>query len=92
LPDVPTVHEAGVPNYEATIWLGLMAPAGTPQPIVDRLHKDMQAVLKSPELTAAFAREGAAAVTMSTAEFTHYIEAEIAKWGRVVKEGNIKAQ
>ena len=74
LPDVPTIAEAGVPGYVADNWWGIVAPAGTPQPIVDRLYKDMQVVLKSPELTAAFAREGAAAVTMSTAEFSHYIE------------------
>jgi tripartite-type tricarboxylate transporter receptor subunit TctC len=69
-----------------------MAPAGTPQPIIDRLYKDIQEVLKSPELKAAFDREGAAAVSMSSAEFTQYIEHEIVKWGRVVKEGNITAQ
>jgi tripartite-type tricarboxylate transporter receptor subunit TctC len=92
LPDVPTVAEAGVPGYVADNWWGVVAPAGTPKPIVDRLYKDVQAALTSPELKAAFDREGAAAVTMSTEEFTHYIEAEIAKWGRVVKEGNIKAQ
>jgi tripartite-type tricarboxylate transporter receptor subunit TctC len=92
LPDVPTIAEAGVPGYVADNWWGIMAPAGTPQPIVDRLYRDIQEVLKSSELTAAFAREGAAAVTMTTEEFTKYIESEIAKWGRVVKEGNIKAQ
>jgi len=92
LPDVPTIAEAGVPGYVADNWWGIMAPAGTPQPIVDRLYRDIQAVLKSPELTAAFDREGAAAVTMSTEEFSKYIENEIVKWGRVVKEGNIKAQ
>jgi tripartite-type tricarboxylate transporter receptor subunit TctC len=92
LPDVPTVAEAGVPGYEANNWWGIMAPAGTPKEIVDRLYRDIQATLKSPELTAAFDREGAAAVTMSTDEFSRYIENEIVKWGRVVKEGNIKAQ
>ena len=92
LPDVPTIAEAGVPGYEANNWWGVMAPAGTPQPIIDRLYKDIQEVLKSPELKAAFDREGAAAVTMTSAEFTQYIENEIVKWGRVVKEGNIKAQ
>ena len=92
LPDVPTVAEAGVPGYEANNWWGIMAPAGTPKEIVDRLYRDIQATLKSPELTAAFDREGAAAVTMSTDEFSKYIENEIVKWGRVVKEGNIKAQ
>ena len=92
LPDVPTIAEAGVPGYVADNWWGILAPAGTPQPIVDRLYRDIQEAVKSPELTKAFEHEGAAAVTMSTAEFTHYIETEIAKWGRVVKEGNIKAQ
>jgi len=92
LPDVPTIAEAGVPGYEANNWWGIMAPAGTPNEIVDRLYRDIQATLKSPELTAAFDREGASAVTMSTDEFAKYIENEIVKWGRVVKEGNIKAQ
>ncbi|MEJ0078995.1 MAG: tripartite tricarboxylate transporter substrate binding protein [Alphaproteobacteria bacterium] len=92
LPDVPTIAEAGVPGYEANNWWGIMAPAGTPKEIVDRLYKDIQSTLKSPELTQAFDREGAAAVTMSTEEFAKYIENEIVKWGRVVKEGNIKAQ
>jgi len=92
LPDVPTIEEAGVPGYVADNWWGIVAPAGTPQPIIDKLYRDIQDVLKSPELTAAFAREGAAAVTISTADFGKYMEAEMAKWARVVKEGNIKAQ
>jgi tripartite-type tricarboxylate transporter receptor subunit TctC len=92
LPDVPTIAEAGVPGYEANNWWGIMAPAGTPKEIVDRLYRDIQATLKSPELTQAFDREGASAVTMSSEEFAKYIENEIVKWGRVVKEGNIKAQ
>jgi tripartite-type tricarboxylate transporter receptor subunit TctC len=92
LPDVPTIQEAGVPGYVADNWWGIVAPAGTPQPIIDKLYKDLQETLKSPELTAAFAREGAEAVTMSTAEFSSYMENEIAKWGKVIKEGNIKAQ
>ena len=92
LPDVPTIEEAGVPGYVADNWWGIVAPAGTPQPIVDKLYKDIQDVLKSPELTAAFAREGAAAVTMTAAEFGKYMEDEMAKWARVVKEGNIRAQ
>ena len=69
-----------------------MAPAGTPKPIVDKLYRDIQDVLRSRELTEAFAREGAEAVTMTSDEFARYIENEIVKWGRVVKEGNIKAQ
>jgi tripartite-type tricarboxylate transporter receptor subunit TctC len=91
-PDLPTVAEAGVPNYVAENWWGLMAPAGTPKPIVEKLYKDLQDVLKSKELTEAFAREGAEAVSMTTDEFAKYVENEIVKWGRVVKDGNIKAQ
>jgi tripartite-type tricarboxylate transporter receptor subunit TctC len=92
LPDVPTIAEAGVPGYVADNWWGILAPAGTPAPIVDTLYKDIQIVLKSPELTAAFSREGAASVEMSTADFGKYIETEMVKWARVVKEGNIRAQ
>jgi tripartite-type tricarboxylate transporter receptor subunit TctC len=92
LPDVPTVEEAGVPGYVADNWWGIVAPAGTPAPIVERLYRDIQAAVKSPELSAAFAREGASAVTMTTAEFGAYMEAEMAKWARVVKEGNIRPQ
>jgi tripartite-type tricarboxylate transporter receptor subunit TctC len=92
LPDVPTIAEAGVPGYVSDNWWGIMAPAGTPQPIVDKVYAAAQEALKAPELQEAFAREGAASVTMSTADFQEYIEGEITKWARVVKEGNIKAQ
>ena len=92
LPDVPTIAEAGVPGYVADNWWGLAAPVGLPKPIVDKLYSSTQAALKSPELQAAFDREGAAIVEMSSAQFADYIQTEIAKWGRVVKEGNIHAQ
>jgi tripartite-type tricarboxylate transporter receptor subunit TctC len=91
-PDVPTIAEAGVPNYVADNWWGIVGPAGMPKPIAEKLYKDIQEVLKSRELTEAFAREGAEAVTMTSDEFAKYMENEIVKWGRVVKEGNIKAQ
>lgn len=92
LPDVPTISEAGVPGYVADNWWGLAAPAGLPEALVEKLFAASQAALKSPELLAAFEREGAAPVTMTTAEFGEYIKGEIAKWGQVVKEGNIQAQ
>jgi tripartite-type tricarboxylate transporter receptor subunit TctC len=91
LPDVPTIAE-GLPGYEANNWWGLVAPAGTPAAIVEKLHRDVQAAIKSPALQEAFAREGAAAVEMTSAEFGQYIETEMAKWGRVVREGHIQAQ
>ena len=92
LPDVPTIAEAGVPGYVADNWWGIVAPAGTPAPIVEKLYAATQAALKAPELQAQFDREGAATVEMSSAEFGEYIKTEIAKWARVVKEGNITAQ
>ena len=92
LPDVPTISEAGVPGYEGVNWWGVVAPAGTPPAIVAKVHDAVQLAVKSPELTAAFDREGASAVVMSADEFGQYIETEIVKWGRVVKEGNIKEQ
>jgi len=87
LPDVPTIAEAGVPGYAAENWWGIVAPAGTPAPIVEILYKRIRAALKSPELQAEFANEGAATVDMSTAEFGDYIKSEMAKWTRVAKEG-----
>jgi tripartite-type tricarboxylate transporter receptor subunit TctC len=92
LPDVPTIAEAGVPGYTADNWWGLAAPAGLPKPITDKLYTATQAALKSPELQAAFDREGAATVEMTSAQFADYIKTEIDKWGHVVKEGNIHAQ
>jgi len=92
LPDVPTIAEAGVPGYVADNWWGLAAPAGLPKPITEKLYAATQAALKSPELQAAFDREGAATVEMSSEQFADYIKTEIVKWERVVKEGHIQAQ
>jgi tripartite-type tricarboxylate transporter receptor subunit TctC len=92
LPEVPTIAEAGVPGYEAVNWWGVVAPAGTPAAIVERLHKDIAAVQESEEVKTHFASEGAQVVQMSSAEFATFIEKEMQKWERVVKEGGIKAQ
>jgi tripartite-type tricarboxylate transporter receptor subunit TctC len=92
LPDVPTIDEAGVPGYEAGNWIGLVAPAGTPEPIIARLHKELSAAQDSPELKKSFANEGADVVRMSSAQFGTYIASELEKWGRVVKEAGIKPQ
>ena len=91
LPDVPAIAEA-LPGYEATNWWGIVVPAGTPAPIVEKLYREIQASLKAPELQGQFAREGASVVEMSSVEFGKYIETETAKWGRVIKDSNIKAQ
>ncbi len=92
LPDVPTVAEAGVPSYEAVNWWGLVAPAGTPAPIIERLHKAVQEVQNSAEVQKQFASEGGEIVRMSPAEFGTFMVKEMTKWERVVKQGGIKAE
>ena len=86
LADVPTVMEAGVPGYEATIWLGLMAPAGTPKPIIDRLNAAVKAFVKRPEIVKLWSEQGAAAMSMSPEEFDKFLRDDIAKWAEVVKK------
>jgi tripartite-type tricarboxylate transporter receptor subunit TctC len=92
LPDLPTIGESGVPGYIATNWWGVVAPAGTPQAIVDKLHDAVAVVLKSADTQKYLANEGAAPVAMSSAEFGTFIQAEIAKWGPVVKQAGMKAE
>lgn len=92
LPDVPTVAEAGVPGYEATIWLGLMAPKDTPPAVVSKLNAELGKITSSPEVRRARAAQGAAALTMGTAEFGRYLTADIAKWARIVKISGAKVE
>jgi tripartite-type tricarboxylate transporter receptor subunit TctC len=92
LPDVPTIAEAGVPGYEANQWWGLLGPAGTPPAIVARLHKALEEVQNIPEVQAQFEKEGAAIKKMSAPEFGSFIESEMKKWERVVKEAGIKVE
>jgi tripartite-type tricarboxylate transporter receptor subunit TctC len=92
LPDIPTIAEAGVPGYEMTNWWGVVAPAGTPQPILDKLAKEIGAVLSSPETQKQFAAVGAEVVQKSPADFATFFAAELAKWERVVKDAKIKAE
>jgi tripartite-type tricarboxylate transporter receptor subunit TctC len=92
LPDVPTIAEAGVPGYEAVNWWGIIAPAGTPVPIVARIHKELGAIAQTPDMQKRFEAEAVEAVQMSTPEFGQYIERETVKWARVVKEAGIKAE
>lgn len=92
LPDLPTIGEAGVPGYVATNWWGIVAPAGTPAPIVERLHEAIAGSLDSADTKKFLDNEGAAPVHMSAAEFGQFIKAEIAKWGPVVKQAGMKAE
>src|SRR5215813_7899189 len=85
LPDVPTVTEAGVPGYEATIWLGLMAPAGTPKPIIDKLNAAVNAVVKRPDIVKLWREQGAVPMAMTPEEFDKFLRGDIVKWAEVVK-------
>lgn len=91
-PDVPTIAESGVPGYDASNWWGILAPAGTPQPIVARLSKEIMAIVDSPDIRKRFESQGADAESMAPAEFGKFINAEMTKWARVVKEAGIKAE
>src|SRR3974390_2998063 len=86
LPDVPTAGEAGVPGYEATIWLGLMAPAGTPKPIIDKLNAGVNEVVKRPDVVKLWKDQGAVPMSMTPEEFDKYLRGDIAKWAEVVKK------
>jgi len=85
LPDVPTATEAGVSGYEATIWLGLMAPAGTPKPIIDKLNAAVTAAVKRPDIVKLWTDQGAVAMAMSPDQFDAFLRADIVKWAEVVK-------
>ncbi len=92
LPDLPTIGEAGVPGYVAADWWGILAPAGTPAPIVDKLHDAIEDVLKSDDTKKYMDQQGATPLLMSSAAFGNYIQAEIAKWGPVVQKAGMKAE
>jgi tripartite-type tricarboxylate transporter receptor subunit TctC len=90
LPDVPTVAEAGVPGYDAVIWLGIMAPAGTPRPVVERLNAEITKIVNAPEMKAAWGRQGAIAMSMTPDEFARFMRDDIDKWARIVKISGAK--
>jgi len=91
LPGTPTVAEAGVPGYEAVIWLGIMAPAGTPRAIVDRLNAEITRATGAPEMREAWSRQGATAMAMSPDEFARFMRDDIDKWARIVKASGARA-
>ena len=89
-PDVPTLDEAGVKGYETTIWLGLMAPAGTPRPILDRLSQEVNRVVNAPEVKEAWSKQGAAPMGMSVDQFDKFLRDDIVKWSKLVKSTGMK--
>ena len=92
LPDLPTMTEGGVTGYQAANWIGLVAPAGTPAPVVALLHKEISAIQDSAELRKRYASEGVDVLHMSVAEFGAFMASEHAKWGRVIEDAKIKPE
>src|SRR5438128_819566 len=92
MPDVPTAGEAGVPFYEATIWLGLMAPAGTPKPVIDKLNAAVNAAVKRPDIVKLWTEQGAVPMSMTSEEFDKFLRGDIIKWADVVKKFPEKPQ
>jgi tripartite-type tricarboxylate transporter receptor subunit TctC len=90
LPDVPTAAEAGVKNYETYGWLALLAPAGTPQPIVDKLYKALQEAVKDPSVSSKFVDQGAEPVAPGPEELKKFIVSETDKWRGIIKKAGIE--
>jgi tripartite-type tricarboxylate transporter receptor subunit TctC len=91
LPEVPTVHESGIPNYEATIWLGLLAPKGTPTAVVNRLNEAVTKIVSQPDVQQGWAKQGATAMIMNPQVFDKYLQDDIQKWAKLIQAAHIKA-
>lgn len=91
LPDVPTMAEAGLAGFEAVSWIGALVPAGTPKPIVDRIHTDLVAVLRMPDVQEKLAASGAVLVGNTQEQFAEWNRREIAKWSKAVKDSGARA-
>ena len=92
LPDVPTVAESGFPGFEALSWQGLFVPAGTPKAVVDKLNAETRKALASPDIKDFFSAQGMEVKATSPAEFRAFIEREIPKWARIIKDAHITLQ
>jgi tripartite-type tricarboxylate transporter receptor subunit TctC len=90
LPDVPTLDEAGVKGFQATLWVGFMAPAGTPQPIVEKLNSEISRIVSSPAIKKVWDEQGANPITMTQPQFKAFMEAEVEKWAKLIKANNIQ--
>lgn len=92
LPDVPTVEESGVRNFEVTLWLAVFAPAQTPKPIVDRLNRELTTAIALPQVRDALMAQGLQPQTMTSAELSRYLSAQIARWTEVARKANLKPE
>jgi tripartite-type tricarboxylate transporter receptor subunit TctC len=91
LPEVPTIAESSYPGYEATNWYAFLAPAGTPKPVLERLHRELVQALKAPDVRDSLDKQGMEAKPGTPEELAKYMERELATWGRVVREAKIQA-
>lgn len=91
MPDIPSIAEAGLPGYDATFWLGLTVPKGTPKAIINKLYRETTALLQSPDIVSAFRKAGTEPAPSSPQQFGKFINAESVKWGKVIREAGIKA-
>ena len=91
LPDVPTVAEAGLKDFEVTTWYGILAPAGTPQPVVRRVNAELVKVMHAPEMKEKLTATGTEPLTSTPEEFPAYIKREIVKWRDVIRRAGVKA-
>ena len=89
LPDVPTLDEAGAPGFQASLWVGFMAPKNTPQPVIDLLNRSITSILQRPDLHKKWEDEGATALVMTQPQFAAFMQAEIVKWAKVIKDNHI---
>jgi len=90
LPNVPTISEAGVPGYEATIWLGLMAPKATPRPVLEKINAEVNKLLNSAEVKENWAKQGTITMGMSIEQFEKFLRQDIQKWSKLVKATGMK--
>jgi len=90
LPEVPTIAEAGVPGFNATLWVGFMAPAATPQPIVDKLNHEITRILARPDIKESWEKTGATPIVMTQQDFTAFMNSQVAKWADVIRANQIQ--
>jgi tripartite-type tricarboxylate transporter receptor subunit TctC len=89
-PHLPTVSESGLPGYEANSWAGMLAPAGMPGPMIDKLNREVMRILKTPEVKKQLLKLGFEVMGSSPEQFGMYLKSEIAKWGKVIREANVR--
>jgi tripartite-type tricarboxylate transporter receptor subunit TctC len=91
-PEIPTIAEAGVPGYEAVQWYGVLAPAGTPRPIIQRLHDEIVKILQQPNVKELLVKDGGEPIGSTPEQFAEFIRAETLKWATVVKSAGIRPE